>query len=167
MIVTSSFEEQLAREADPGRRLEIIEEALCPPEPQLLDTSVLQNLAWVDRVIDAGGDHWSESGDRKTYCVGPRVNVSAGLLRGPLSFLPDRGDRLVASHALLANIPIILTTDRRTFWAHREMLLTFGVRIIRPGELLDWYIPYWNALAAEYDRRRNTEARSKRNLNKN
>lgn len=33
----------------------------------------------------------------------------------PLSVLCDRGDRLVAAHALFTNIPVILTTDRRTF----------------------------------------------------
>lgn len=34
---------RLLSESDPGQRLGIIDEALCPPEPQLLDTSVLQN----------------------------------------------------------------------------------------------------------------------------
>jgi len=73
---------------------------------------------------------------------------------GPLSFLPDRGDRLVASHALLANIPVILTTDRRTFWAYREKLVALGVHILRPSELLDQYVPFWDAISAEYERRR-------------
>ncbi|WP_407147862.1 hypothetical protein [Bradyrhizobium sp. ORS 86] len=34
---------------------------------------------------------------------------------GPLGFLSDSGDRQVAAYALLANIPAILTTDRKTF----------------------------------------------------
>lgn len=34
---------------------------------------------------------------------------------GPLSFLRDEGDRMVAAEALIANVPILLTTDRRTF----------------------------------------------------
>lgn len=72
---------------------------------------------------------------------------------GPLSFLPDRGDRLVATHALLANIPAVLTTDRKTFWAHRDRLLDLGLRVMRPGELLDLYEPYWETLAAEFARR--------------
>ncbi|QBF31857.1 hypothetical protein [Thalassococcus sp. S3] len=46
----------LEGENDPVRRLEIIEEALRPPEPQLLDTCVLQNLDWVDRQIEEPKD---------------------------------------------------------------------------------------------------------------
>jgi hypothetical protein len=246
MTDVDSLEERLATETDPARRFDIIAEALRPPEPQLLDTSVLQNLAWVDRIIDAGGGDWSEYDERKLqvrfgielandlldlgtlykrfeydggypwlvcqaavdeanvlrnskgegvrqlieFLIGHqddwvsdaypgiaqglllpnrRVRVSPLILRGlgvsrpediadvrgPLSFLPDRGDRLIASHALLANIPVILTTDRRTFWAHREELLSLGVQVICPGALLDLYVPYWEALAAEYERRRN------------
>jgi len=221
----------------------MIDEALRPPEPQLLDTSVIQNLAWVDRIIDAGGGAWSEDDECKLqqrfgielatdlldlgtlykrfeyyggypwlvcqaaideanvlqsskgedvrqlvqFLIGHQDDwvddaypgIAKGLLlatrrgrisplilrglgvtspdevvdtRGPLSFLPDRGDRLVASHALLANLPVILTTDRRTFWAHREELLSFGVQVMRPSGLLDLYIPYWEALAAENER---------------
>ncbi len=240
-----SIEAQLANEASPSRRLDIIKVALCPPEPQLLDTCVLQNLDWVDRTIEARGDQWSEEHERelkqrfgieladdlfdlgtlykrfeyeggypwlvcnaaveeahmlkgsKGESVGQLIQflighqedwvsdaypgIAKGLLlaarrarisplilrglgvtspeevadvRGPLSFLPDRGDRLVASHALLANIPVILTTDRRTFWAHRQRLLAFGVQVMRPKELLDLYVPYWDALSAEFSRRR-------------
>jgi hypothetical protein len=75
-------------------------------------------------------------------------------VQGPLAFLPDRGDRLVAAHALLANIPVILTTDRHTFWERRDQLLPLGVTVMRPGELLDLYEPYWVALNEEFVRRR-------------
>ena len=37
------------------RRFELIENALRPPEPQLLDTCVVQNLDWVDRQIELQG----------------------------------------------------------------------------------------------------------------
>ena len=48
---------QLQIEPDPAQRLDVIDDALRPPEPQLLDTSVLQNLDWVDRKLDsAEGD---------------------------------------------------------------------------------------------------------------
>lgn len=73
---------------------------------------------------------------------------------GPLSFLADRGDRLVASHALLSNIPVVLTTDRKTFWGQRDRLLDLGLRVMRPGELLELYEPYWAMLEAEFARRR-------------
>jgi len=230
---------------DPARRLDLIDDALCPPEPQLLDTCVLQNLDWVDRTIRAVGGGWTEERERELqrqfgvdlandlldlgtlykhfedaggypwlvcnaavgeanvlksakgdgvrqliqFLIGHqedwisdaypgiaqglllasrRARVSPLILRGlgvsspeevvdpsgPLAFLPDRGDRLVASHALLANIPVILTTDRRTFWAHRERLRAFGVQVLRPSELLDRYVPFWNALSVEYERRR-------------
>ena len=46
---------------------------------------------------------------------------------GPLHFLPDRGDRVVTAYALFSNIPVILTTDHKTFWRHRSLLASFGV----------------------------------------
>ena len=73
---------------------------------------------------------------------------------GPLSFLPDGGDRALVAQALLANIPAILTTDRRTFWAHRDKVRELGVEILRPTELLDLYVPYWDANEYEFARRR-------------
>ena len=72
---------------------------------------------------------------------------------GPLSFLHDRGDRAIVAH-VLANIPAILTTDRRTFWVHRDKIRDMGVEILRPSELLDLYIPYWDAMEYEFARRR-------------
>lgn len=62
---------------------------------------------------------------------------------GPLGFLSDHGDRLVAAHAILANIPVILTTDRKTFWSQREQMAQFGVAVVRPAELLKLYRAYW------------------------
>ena len=44
--------ETLRSEGDPRRRMTLIEEHLRPPEPQLLDTCVLQNLDWVDRKLE-------------------------------------------------------------------------------------------------------------------
>jgi len=73
---------------------------------------------------------------------------------GPLGFLRDRGDRLVATRALLANIPAVLTFDQRTFWAHRAALAEFGLQVVRPAELLALYEPYWAALELEFARRR-------------
>ena len=35
--------------------MNLIEEALRPPEPQILDTCVLQNLDWIDRKLEAEG----------------------------------------------------------------------------------------------------------------
>lgn len=245
MTSAPTLEERLRNETDPARRVDLIEDALCPPEPHLLDTCVLQNLDWVDRKIQAGAGAWSEDRERELqqqfgvalandlldlgtlykrfeygggypwlvcraavdeaavlqnakgegvrqliqFLIGHqedwvgdaypgiaqgllladrRARVSPLILRGlgvsspdevvdpggPLSFLPDRGDRLVASHALLANIPVIVTTDRRTFWAHRARLLALGVQVLRPSELLELYIPYWDALSVEFERRR-------------
>lgn len=245
--VSDALRVRLQSERDPGERLHIIEESLCPPEPQLLDTSVLQNLDWVDRKLEAAEDgvNWDdaavaelearfgkelagdlidvgtlykqfehygsypwlvcnaavdeasvlqdEKGDRlrqllsflsghqedwhddsfpgiaKGLLLARRnTRVSPLILRalgvnsaeelcddgGPLSFLHDRGDRAIVAQAVLANIPAILTTDRRTFWVHRDKIRDMGVEILRPSELLDLYIPYWDAMEYEFARRR-------------
>lgn len=54
---------------------------------------------------------------------------------GPLAFLPDLGDRLLVRDALLANVPTILTLDRRSFWRHRARLCKLGVEVVLPTEL--------------------------------
>ncbi|MFY9512942.1 MAG: hypothetical protein WAQ05_18420 [Rubrivivax sp.] len=238
---------RLLSEPDPGQRLGIIDEALCPTEPQLLDTSVLQNLDWVDRKLEdaESGVNWdeeevaelegrfgkdlaadlidlgtlykqfehygsypwlicnaavdearvlqNEKGDRLRQLLSflsghqedwhddafpgiakglllsrRRTRVSPLILRalgvtsvkelcdegGPLSFLRDGGDRAIVSQALLANIPAILTTDRRTFWMHRDKIRDLGAEVLRPSELLDRYLPYWHAMEYEFARRR-------------
>lgn len=244
---------RIQAESDPGERLHVIDEVLCPPEPQLLDTSVLQNLDWVDHRLEAteGDANWddesvaqlearfgkelaadlidlgtlykqfehygsypwlvcnaaideasvlqNEKGDRLRQLLSflsshqedwgndsfpgiargllltrRRTRVSPLILRalgvkaaedlcgagGPLSFLRDRGDRAVVSQAVLANIPAILTTDRRTFWAHRDAIRELGVEILRPSELLNLYVPYWNAVEYELARRRSMDSGS-------
>lgn len=245
----SPLDALLEREADSGRRIAIIEQELCPPEPQLLDTCVLQNLDWVDRriestdsviwdeeavadlttrygtelavdLIDLGllykqfetrsGYPWLVSaaaheelsladgikGARiasllrffrghqddwygTTYAgvarallfPSPRMRVSPLLLRGlgvssvdeihsatgPLSFLPDDGARLLCADALIANVPVVLTTDRATFWKHRVELNALGLTVLRPSELLKLYEPFWQALDEEFMRRRNAQ----------
>jgi hypothetical protein len=237
----------LESEGDSARRMEIIDVALCPLEPQLLDTCILQNLDWVDRQIDEkssvvwdnesiaqlskkygselandlidlgilyktfeyyGSYPWliseqnlseisQSTGDRQTrlrniftFFGGHQDDlacdaypaVSAGLLRvtnlkrvsplllrglgiscseqvfsahGPLSFLPDEGDRRIAGYAILANIPVVLTTDRSTFWKHRTRFVELGLTVLRPTELLELYEPYWAALSEEFGRRNN------------
>ncbi len=235
----------LAQEGDAARRIDIIELELCPPEPQLLDTCVLQNIDWVDRQIESYGsiswddaaianlterygaelandlidlgilykefenrsgypwlvsraaqreasladgvkgvrllsvldffrghqDDWSGEaypGIAKGLLFDyRRIRVSPALLRGlgvtsvdeihatkgPLSFLPDEGDRMVATEALIANVPVVLTTDRATFWKYRVELDALGLAVMRPTELLKLYEPYWQALNDEFMRR--------------
>jgi hypothetical protein len=241
-----TLSERLSRESDPVRRTVLIDEALRPPEPQLLDTCVLQNLDWVDRQLEAAGSvMWddaavaalrrrygielatdlidlgilykefeSRSGYPWLLCMtteeeaaptsgrkGERlrealrffrghqedwttdaypgvaqglllpsrpIRVSPLLLRGlggsplekvfskdgPLSFLEDDGDRAIAAHALIANIPVVLTTDRATFWKHRDFLADMWLKVMRPSELLKLYFPYWEALDEEFRQRR-------------
>lgn len=247
--MTRPLKVQLEQKLDVGRRIEIIEQELCPPEPQLLDTCVLQNLDWVDRQIESGGFViWDDEavavlskrygaelandlidlgilykefenrsgypwlvsqatqgevslangskgerlmsaldffrGHQDDWCdeIYPglakgllfrtrRIRVSPLLLRGlgvtsvneihsatgPLSFLPDEGDRMVAAEALIANVPVLLTTDRSTFWKHRVELDVFGLAVLRPTELLKLYEPYWQALDDEFMRRSGTQ----------
>lgn len=246
MKMDNTLEARLQRELDPAHRIELIEQELCPPEPQLLDTCVLQNLDWVDRRIETDGtvtwddaavaalqdrygaelandlidlgilykefehrsgypwlvsqaaqveasrgdglkslgtvslveffhghqDDWSDEnfpGIAKGLLFDPRRSrVSPLLLRGlgvtsvdeihsatgPLSFLPDQGDRMIVAEALIANVPVVLTTDRTTFWKHGIELDALGLAVMRPTELLKLYEPYWRALDAEYVQRR-------------
>jgi hypothetical protein len=236
----------LTTEGDPAARMRLIEETLRPPEPQLLDTSVLQNLDWVDRLLESrrritwddravgdlarrygpdlaadlvnlgilykefenrSGYPWLVSravqgevartggikGDRlesllrflrghqDDWSIDAYPGIAQGLLfrahsarvsplvlrglgegavddvysaTGPLGFLPDQGDRTIAGEALVANIPIVLTTDRATFWKHRAKLGDMGLVVMRPTELLKLYEPYWEALDEEFTRRR-------------
>ena len=216
-------------------------ERLCPPEPQLLDTCVLQNLDWVDRQCEQSGavvwddqaigelqrrygpdlavdlldlgtlykefearggypwlvcrtsideasqflggrgprlrqlitfltghqDEWSDdsypgiakgllSGSRPSR-VSPLILKGLGVTSkeaiysadGPLAFLPDEGDRMIAAYALVANIPVIMTTDLTTFWKHRRSLTALGVEVMRPSELLPLYESFWAALDSE------------------
>ena len=249
----AQLEASLAAEAHSAKRMDLIDRALRPPEPQLLDTCVLQNLDWVDRCRETGNINWNdesegtlsvrygtnlandlldlgtlytqfearsgypwlvcnaaieeanllrgEKGDRlrnlidflaghqDMWCseiypgiakgslladgvaqISPLVLNTLGVQRpedvtsttGPLAFLRDRGDRLIASHALFSNIPVVLTTDHRTFWVHREKFTPLGLKIMRPGELLDLYEPYWEALDREFSRRQGHTTRDSR-----
>jgi len=247
--MTSHLKARLKHVVDATRRIEIIEEDLCPPEPQLLDTCTLQNLDWVDRQIELNGpiswghaavadlagkygaelandlvdlgvlyrefenrsgypwlvsrvseveasfasgvkgvrlssildffrghqDDWSDDAHpsvaKGLLFAHRKIRVSPLLLRGlnvkfvdevhsatgPLSFLPDEGDRMVVAGALIANVPVVLTTDRRSFWKHRVELEALGLAVMRPTELLKLYEPYWQALDDEFKRR--SEAR--------
>lgn len=244
-MLKRSLHESLNEELDPARRLYLIDQALCPPEPQLLDTSVLQNLDWIDRQREGAGTvTWDDAaiadlarkygsdladdlidlgtlytqfeyrggypwlvcntvegevgsfdgakaerlkdafqffrGHQKEWSDDAYPEIAKGMLlasgpprvhplvlrglgvnsleevyamEGPLSFLADRGDREIAGHALLANIPAVVTTDRHTFWRYRRLLKEFGLHVIRPTELLKLYLPYWDALDAEFRRR--------------
>jgi hypothetical protein len=55
--------ERLAAETDPRCRMELIEEALRPPEPQLLDTCVLQNVDWIHRQSQLGHSFIRDDGE--------------------------------------------------------------------------------------------------------
>lgn len=62
---------------------------------------------------------------------------------GPLSAFPHQGDRALILDALLSGVPAILTTDLRSFWAHREALYAFGLEVWRPSDALSAYEPRW------------------------
>lgn len=239
--MTRLLKTRLRHEVDAAHRIEVIVQELCPPEPQLLDTCVLQHLDWVDRrmesdgsviwddaavadlterygdelandLIDLGilykefenrsGYPWLVSraaqsevsladgvkgarlvsllnffrGHQDDWCDETYPGLAKGLLfpsrpmrvsplvlrglgvtfvddihsaTGPLSFLPDRGDRMVAAEALIANVPVVLTSDRATFWKYRVELDALGLTVMRPTELLKLYEPYWQALDEE------------------
>lgn len=244
-MIPKDLQAALDSEPDPARRMRLIDDALRPPEPQLLDTCVLQNLDWVDRQLEAKGEVvWNDEavlalssqygsdlasdlidlgtlyktfeylgsypwlicaenlaeaarscGDRgarlqdmvrfieehqedlsrhsypgvavgmldmESPAASPLILKALGIQEagqlfgksGPLSFLPDEGDRRISGYAILSNVPVILTTDRRTFWRHGSRLKELGLILMRPTELLDLYKPYWTVLSDEFERRR-------------
>lgn len=55
---------------------------------------------------------------------------------GPLRAFRDAGDRAVIREAIVSGAPGVLTTDLRSFWAHRDDTLQWGVEIWRPSDLL-------------------------------
>jgi hypothetical protein len=73
---------------------------------------------------------------------------------GPLAEFRDRGDREIIREALLSGVPAILTTDLRSFWAKREVVLEYGLEVWRSSDALRAYIPRWNAQEEEFARRR-------------
>ena len=73
---------------------------------------------------------------------------------GPLAEFRDSGDRELVRDALLGGVPAILTTDLRSFWAKREVVLEYGLEVWRPSDALRAYIPRWNAQEEEFARRR-------------
>jgi hypothetical protein len=73
---------------------------------------------------------------------------------GPLAEFRDRGDREIIREALLSGVPAILTTDLRSFWAKREVVLEHGLEVWRPSDALRAYIPRWNVQEEEFARRR-------------
>jgi hypothetical protein len=58
--MTASFENILRDMSNPGDRMDFIDHTLRPPEPQLLDTCILQNLDWVDRRIEQK-ERWDDA----------------------------------------------------------------------------------------------------------
>lgn len=62
---------------------------------------------------------------------------------GVLGAFRDDGDRALIRDALLSGTPAILTTDLRSFWAHREELYDLGVEVWRPSDALAAYERRW------------------------
>jgi hypothetical protein len=53
----------------------------------------------------------------------------------PFGPFRDAGDRALIREARRAGIPMILTTDLTSFWAHRRALYPLGIEIWRPTDL--------------------------------
>ena len=73
---------------------------------------------------------------------------------GPLAEFRDRDDREIIREALLRGVPAILTTDLRSFWAKREVVLEYGLEVWRLSDALRAYISRWNAQEEEEFARR-------------
>jgi hypothetical protein len=52
------------------------------------------------------------------------------------------GDCALIRDALRAEVPVILTTDLRTFWRHRLWLYERGVEVWRPSDVRQAYMNY-------------------------
>jgi hypothetical protein len=55
-----------------------------------------------------------------------------------------------AAAAVLIALWFILTTDLRSFWAKREVVLEHGLEVGRASDALRAYIPRWNAQEEEF-----------------
>lgn len=73
------------------------------------------------------------------------VSTAAAIVAddGPLKAFHDEGDRKLIRDALLGNVPAILTTDLRSFWAHRSVLYDYELEVWKPSDALLAYESRW------------------------
>jgi len=86
--------------------------------------------AWADRWF------WQELDDRDAAALRGDWKRAQSL---DLSFLRDHGDRAVAriAYALKSWYARVVTTDRKSFWRHRDILARLGIVVGLPSELWD------------------------------
>jgi hypothetical protein len=68
----------------------------------------------------------------------PSINEQRAAI-GPFG---GAGDCALIRDALRAEVPVILTTDLRTFWRHRLWLYEQGVEVWRPSDVRQAYMNY-------------------------
>ena len=59
-----------------------------------------------------------------------------------LKCLPDESDRHLIIDALEYGCDIFLTMDYKTVWRHRDEVIRFRIRVMRPAELLEYIRPW-------------------------
>jgi hypothetical protein len=103
---------------------------------------------WADYFHGCLDGGWYPEIDSSALVIRRRDDVAEGQLAleitppvHPLSVVPplppfkDAGDRALIRDAARAGISIILTTDLKSFWAHRRSLYPMGIEIWRPTHL--------------------------------
>jgi hypothetical protein len=122
-----------------SRTLEELEDT-----PQLDKRAVLAN--WGTQLADFFDSHLDESPQAVEGSSYSEINHFTYLQRCALSNLlqklPQESDRQLIVDALEFGCDIFLTMDYRTVWRHREEVRRFGLRVMRPVELLEYIRPW-------------------------
>ena len=64
-----------------------------------------------------------------------------------LQAFPDKQDQQLFIDAVERDCDIFLTMDYKTIWQHRDKVKQFGIRVMRPVELLEYVRPWAGHLA--------------------
>ena len=64
-----------------------------------------------------------------------------------LQAFPDKQDQQLFIDAVERGCDIFLTMDYKTIWQHRDKVKQFGLRVMRPVELLEYVRPWAGLLA--------------------
>ena len=89
------------------------------------------------------GETEGSSYSEMTHFTSIQRNRIADLLQA----FPDEGDQQLLIDAVERGCDIFLTMDYRTIWKHRDKVRQFGLRVMRPVELLQYVRPWASLLA--------------------
>ena len=126
IVISSRTREELAATPQPHRRFELMRwgAELARYSSELLEA--IAETSEAPRPVDTGGPT-------------PRQRRWMADL---MAALPQEGDRQLVIDALELRCEVFLTMDYKTIWSVRDDIERFGIRILRPVELLDEIRPW-------------------------